>query len=205
MMRIRLIDAALAVATLAGAILAVTSASKLHALQQEHTRLSRTTGDLDIADPGEVHVVALETGEPLHFAWRVYAPAGQMMVSTFGDGGSGTSTGFNSQPHEFIGRIRFSKHRTGQIAVYYNFGNGAGFQTAGSPASYQFLNEHLDELRIEQLGVHGTARVKQGEPVTVLKMHLPESVIAQARPRSSDHNPPDLESDLFELRLELNP
>jgi hypothetical protein len=204
-MRIRIVDAALAIATIAGAIIAVNSASKLHALQQEHTRLSRTTGDLIISDPGQVHVLALDTGEPLHFAWRVYAPAGHMMIAESSDGGSSTSTGFNTRPHEFIGRVRFSKQRNGRISVYHNFGSGAGLRSFGSAETFEFLSQHWNELDIEQLGADATAHVKPGDSVTVLRIRLPENLAAEASKRSTDGSSGRLDPDIYGLRLELNP
>lgn len=204
-MRIRIVDAALAIATIVGAIIAVNSASKLHALQQEHTRLSRTTGDLNISDPGQAHVLALDTGEPLHFAWRVYAPAGHMMIAESSNGGSSTSSAFNSRPHEFIGRVRISKHRTRGIAVYHNFGNGAGFRTFASAETFEFLREHWNELDIEQLGADATAHIQPGESVTVLRIRLPENLAAESSKRSAVGNSGRLNPDVYTLRMELNP
>ncbi len=40
-------------------------------LTERHSQLVRVTGDFPIIDPTRVRVRALDTGEPLHFAWRV--------------------------------------------------------------------------------------------------------------------------------------
>lgn len=203
-LKFRIIDITLLVATIAGAVIAIRSGRTLHALQTDHTRLSRTVGGLAVTDPALLHVQAFETGEPFHFAWRVYIPAGQLVASAAGAGGSSRSTSSYSEPREFLARVRLSQSRTGQIAVYYNFGSGSGYRTIGSVDAFEYLQEHRDELQIKQLGAGGTVRAKRGESIELLHISLPQS------PASEGSNPSDdkslhLDPEIFECRLELSP
>ncbi|MGN6544690.1 MAG: hypothetical protein ACTHK7_06555 [Aureliella sp.] len=206
-MRFRIIDAALLVATIAGAVVAVGTARMLHGLQAEHARLSRMTGELVITDPALLHVQAIETGDPLHFAWRVYAPASQLRVfeSTGGHGRS-TSTNSDSTPREFIARIRFTAGSSAeQTTVYSSFRSGSSLWSFGSAEMLQFLIDHRREIEIEQLGAHETASIKPGQPATLLKITVPENLVDQARQAFRDPNATPLVPNVFECRVEFNP
>lgn len=73
MMR-RLPDLILILALMVGGVVAWKADRERGRLAAEHARLARMTGDLPIIDPARVHLLALETGEPLHQAWRIYLP-----------------------------------------------------------------------------------------------------------------------------------
>src|SRR5688572_20693291 len=100
----RLTDWSLLAVTLIGAFLVVHSLRQRNILHNEQDRLARLTGSLRLSDPSQAHVLALETGEPLHFAWRVYLPP-RCRFSVKHLGSSGVS--FHSDAQHFIARARF--------------------------------------------------------------------------------------------------
>lgn len=203
--RFRIIDAALLVATIAGAVVAVSTARTLHGLQAEHARLGRTAGELVITDPALLHVRAIDTGDPLHFAWRVYAPAGQWRVwAETGGSGRSSSTHSDSQSHEFIARVRLTA-RSEQATVYTSFHGSASSSSFGSAEMLQFLIDHSHEIQIEQLGERTTASIKPGQPATLLKITVPENLVDQARQAFRDPNATPLVPNVFECRVEFNP
>jgi hypothetical protein len=95
----RLLSLTLLVASLVGGLLALSAGREYQRLLAEHRRLERKVGNVPISDASQVHVRALKTGEPLHFAWRVYLPAG---FHARWDSGRGYSTSSSSSASEFI-------------------------------------------------------------------------------------------------------
>ncbi len=75
-MRYRLLDAILLLIALAGGVFVWRTDQQQARIRAKIERMTRTAGDLVVTDPSRIHVVALDTGEPLHFAWRIYLPAG---------------------------------------------------------------------------------------------------------------------------------
>jgi hypothetical protein len=64
----RVVELALIVAVIAGGVLAIRSGREHSQLRAEHQRLARAVGEITSEDPGKVALVALETGDPMHFA-----------------------------------------------------------------------------------------------------------------------------------------
>lgn len=123
-MRRKAIDLILLLAILVGGALAWTSGRERAKLTKEYTRLARTAGD-----PAKVHLVALDTGEPLHFAWRVYYPANYRAVLTNSLGVQSSSS--TSNPTEAILRLRFFENDRGLLEVYVKGAQGRSQGTLG--------------------------------------------------------------------------
>ena len=85
------IDLVLLVVIAAGGVAALQTGRERSRLESTYERLHRKTGDLPIGDPAWVHVRAIETGDPLHFAWRVYFPSNYPKSSSFGSAGQSWS------------------------------------------------------------------------------------------------------------------
>ncbi len=154
--------------------------SKLSKLKNETSRLTKQFGDLEVTDPSMIHIRAISTGEPLHFAWRVYLPAnynGQNMLKT--GGGTSTSSGSSSQPDNFVARVRFYMDENGNACVYETWRNGSGKHSIGSKSFLEFLKAHAQELKIEQAGLDETKIIKPGQTLPVLRIELPSELIEQ--------------------------
>lgn len=203
----RIVNVALLSATIVGAVMAFGSARELHGLQAEYERLRRTAGELTVTDPMQLHLQAIPTKEPLHFAWRVYLPAGQIRIaeSTGKQGSSGISTSWNAQPREVIARVRFTVNPSGQTGIYSNFGNSSGYWTLGSAEIFRALESHQKELEIEQLGSPALVRVKPGEAATLLRVRVPDFLVEEIHKSTADSRFDQLLPNVYESRLDLQP
>jgi hypothetical protein len=163
----------------AGGIMAWRSGAERSRRQREFNRLSRRTGDLPISDPTRVHVRALETHEPLHFAWRIYLPANYPVVLK-GNSGSTTSSA-QSAAMEFIARVRIREDSAGNLQVYTHFANSSSRGDLGDPALVKFLRGRLEKIVVEQLGAADIVAVDSDQAAVLLRLALPEDLQSEAR------------------------
>jgi hypothetical protein len=149
-------------------------------LQREHDRLAAKTGSLAIKDLDKVHIRAIDTGDPLHFAWRAYFPANYQWSYT-SKSGSGMSS--SSSPHETILRIRL-REIDGRLMLYTRFGGGSGLQGFGSGKLQELFKENPDwpqQLRVEQLAADGPLVFAADEAHTLMKLSLSPELLAEAK------------------------
>ena len=107
-MKHKLLDWFLIIVVLIGGVLTWQTGRERSRLTARHGRLAKLAGDLRIADPSKVYVLALDTGEPLHFAWRMYFPPNYKLSLLSRH--SGVSVFGTSRPSEFIGaRCAFAR------------------------------------------------------------------------------------------------
>src|SRR5690349_2510660 len=102
------VDLVLLAVVLVGGVLAWRAGHERARLAAHYGRLVDAAGELPADDPSLVYLKALDTGDPLHFAWRVHLPAStnlEVRCST-GNGWSGGSWS-GSAPTDFIARVRF--------------------------------------------------------------------------------------------------
>ena len=95
----------LTASVLLGGLLAWQSGQERTRLQAEYRRLTAITGELAIDDPAKLSIRAIDTGEPLRFAWRVYVPPNYLQVVKRSTGSSSRSS--SSSPQQLIARVRF--------------------------------------------------------------------------------------------------
>jgi hypothetical protein len=196
----RIPDLILMVALVVGGVLAWQSARERARLKVDYERLVRATGDLPISDPTKAHFRALETGEPLHFAWRVYLPPNYSMIVR-SNGGTGNYSGSGSQ--DLIARVRFRPDDAGNWEVFRIF--------AGSSSRGKFCGKELagllkgrtDKILVEQLGAKEIAMVEPKGSAVVLRLTLPEAMQAEARKTLPEYEQHRFIPDLF--RLEIGP
>ena len=105
----RAFDLILLLVALSGGLLALQNGRQLRQLRAEYERLSTITGDLPISDASKVHVRALETGERLHFAWRVYLPANYRAVVSNASGSSSSWPAIRASSSPECGYARTNK------------------------------------------------------------------------------------------------
>lgn len=197
-MKHRSLDLVLLLMALVGGILAFQTGRQQSCLRVEHERLSRITGDLPISDASKVHVRALETGEKLHFAWRVYLPPNYQLEMRYG---SGTSSSWRSDACQFIARVRFRENEQGLLQVYTSFSGGSGCMSLGDRSLAELLCDHWDNIQVEQLGANDLVAIERDLSAVFLRLTLPDELRVESREKL----PPGIREryvpTLFELQL----
>jgi hypothetical protein len=197
MMR-KVFDCLLVVIVLVGAIMAWQTGRERLRLTKWHARLARITGDLPIVDATKVHALALNTGDPLHFAWRVYLPPNYSyrlrsvaMVSSPG----------SAKPAEFIARVRLRPGQDGDLDVYTHFGNASSRSSLGNNPLAELLHNRWDKIKVEQLGAPELAVINADQSAVLLKLTLPDDLQSEARKKLSSSQQKQFVPVLFELSL----
>ncbi len=179
----RIIDLTLILAILLSAYRSWQSSQERNRLINSYNHLYKITGAFPIQDPTQLHIVALETTDPLSFAWRFYVPPNDNPeVRT--DSGSGYSAfGLNpgSEASEFIARVRLRHTPNGGTQVYTNFGSTSGFTTLGTPAGNLLTPDRWNDVKVEQLGIPQMAILRPNQSTVLLRLTLPDDLAAEAR------------------------
>lgn len=177
-MKHTIFDLLLILAIAVGGALAWQTGRERVRLAETHRRLAQVTGDLPIDDPSKVYVMALETGEPLHFAWRVYYPGNYRSILTHNAGSRSTTT--TSKPAEFIARVRVREDGRGRLESYTHFSGGSSNMTLGDGGLADLLRGRWGEVRVEQLGAGGVAAIDPDGSAVLLRLTLPDSIRDEA-------------------------
>ncbi|MEA1952142.1 MAG: hypothetical protein U9N87_12210, partial [Planctomycetota bacterium] len=157
-MPLKILNALLLIAAIFGGVCTFQKSRQHRDLLTEINGLESKVGELAIVDPSKVHVRAIDTGEDLHFAWRIYLPAGFRATWQHRNGGNSMTT--RSDPCEFIARLRvyegdqdgLASHRNGRLHVYYKGSGGSSRATLGDRKLADMLRGRLSEIKVEQLG-----------------------------------------------------
>ena len=165
----RAIDLLLLVAAIVGGVLAWRSDGERRRLRKEHDRLCQLTGKLEIKDPSKVHVKAIDTGEPLHFAWHCYFPPNTKMQWSTGSGGGSS---WSSAAVQCIARVRFHKDKSGEMRVFQKYPGGSTFGSLHVGSAL----ERPEELEIEQLGTDKLVTFSPNESIIFLKLTATEDL-----------------------------
>ena len=173
----KVVDVVMFAVVLVGGVFAWRSGTERKRLEGEVARLVRVAGDLTIVDPSKIHVQAIETGKPLHFAWRVYIPPNAQVWIRDNIGGLSSVSG---GPKEFIARVILrNPPEGGMLQGFREFDLSNSRLSMGSPELADFLRGHEPELRVEQLGVGKVAVIAKNEPAVLLRLAWPESMKAK--------------------------
>jgi hypothetical protein len=177
------LDLALLIVFVAGSGLAWQAGRERARLKAHFDRLVAAAGELPADDPTMVYLKALDTGDPLHFAWRVHVPANTNLEvrSKTGSGWSGGSWS-SSAPEDFIARVRFREDEQGGVAVYTKLANSSSRSNLGSHELARMLREHARELKVAQVGRSDVAVLdpKATKPTVLLRVSLPDSLREKA-------------------------
>jgi hypothetical protein len=193
------LDLFLLLVALLGGILACQTGRQRGGLRAEHERLARITGDLPVADASKVHVRALETGERLHFAWRVYLPSNYQQTLWASSGNE--SSLWRRDSYESIARVRFRETEQGVLQVYSKFSGVSGCAQLGDRSLAELLHNHWDKIHVEQLGAQGVVAIEQAQSVPFLRLSLPEELQRAAREKLAPAIQERFVPILFELHL----
>jgi hypothetical protein len=200
----RAFELVLIVALAVGALFAWRTGQERSRLQAEYGRIVRAVGDIGVGDPSRVHLVAIDTGEPLHFAWRVHVPAGVGLDARGRSGGGSTSWGgpssWSLHAQELFARVRL-REDGGQIQVYSLFAGGSSLATAADPELTAFLRGKAGRLRVEQVGRDGVVALEPKQPAVLLRLTLPDDLMDEARRALPPEVAGRLAPTLYELEL----
>jgi hypothetical protein len=175
----RLFDLLLLILLLVGGYQAWSTGRERSRLQDEFHRLVMATGDFTVGDPTKIHILAIPTGEPLHFAWRIYLPPNHTFVKFRNRMWAGTDQG--TKPVEFIGRVRFIEDH-GIIKAYDFFKSGSKHvDEIGGMKLADFLRGRWDQLQVEQAGAQGLVAFDPKTPALILRVAMPPAMLAEAR------------------------
>jgi hypothetical protein len=164
---------------LLGGLLAWQSGQERTRLQAEYRRLSTITGELAIDDPAKLSIRAIDTGEPLHFAWRVYIPPSYRQIVKRSTGGSSSSS--SSSPRHFIARVRFQLDEQGYLRAYSRFAGGGWGETLGDRRLGELLQGGWNKIEARQLGAGDVASLAAGDSAVLLCLTLPREMQEAAR------------------------
>ena len=182
----RFVNLLLLLAIVAGAVNLVRLQQQYTALDAEHRQLADRYGALDVKDPAKYLVTRIETGDPTHFLWRCYCPAG-LRIEERCSLGTGMKTSGSTQfadAGEYLYRCRIELGEE-SLKVHVMDRGGGGLFGSG-PASYvAFLKDHWDELDIESLAAEGTVEISTDEVLPFLTIRIPEHLRAVLVSRTS--------------------
>jgi hypothetical protein len=196
----RVIEIALVITILVGAVFLWQSSATRSELDREHERLAAKVGRLPIKDPTKIHLMAMETGDPQHFAWRAYFPPNyQYSYSCNSGGGSGAI----DSAWEGIVRVRV-REVNGRLQLYDHLLQGSGLRSFGSGQVSKLLKEHpgqLKKLRAEQLGKDGLVIVDPNEVTTLIKLSLSDELLAEAKEQLNEEDYREASAPLEWIRI----
>ncbi|OJW14668.1 MAG: hypothetical protein BGO49_16895 [Planctomycetales bacterium 71-10] len=197
----RLLNLVMLAAILVGGVLAWRSGAERIRLEGRYRRMAHAAGDLSVVNPTKVYFLGLDTDEPLHFAWRMHAPANYPMIfSHAGGGGSGSSTSSSGAPSDAIVRVRCRRDEAGRLQVFSKaFGGSSLF--AVEDAMAKFLAGREDELIVERLAADGPVEMDASASAVLLRVAMPASMIAEARVALPGHVVDRHVPDVFKITV----
>jgi hypothetical protein len=198
-MKSRLLDLLLLIALVVGGFLAWQTGRERSRLSHRYDMLVRKAGNSPVSDPSKVCIRAIDTGEPLHFAWHIYFPPNYTQTLQTSAGGGMTSWGASSS--EFIGRVRFREDEQGDLRVYTHFGGGSGMMSFGNAGLAKLIRGRGRKIRVEQVGAEGPVTLDPSQSAVMLRLSLPEDMQAEARELLAPHDQKRFIPVLFELDL----
>lgn len=176
----RLINLTLLLLAAVGFLFTFRARSELRTVRGEHDRLAAQFGTLDVEDPEKYYVVRIDTGDPMHFAWRIYRPD-KLRMETRATSMSGSSRARSSSgpAGEEIVRVRFRIDEWGMRVFSKRQGSSSTFGL-GDPRTDGFLKKHWEELDIEVMGDGEAVEATTDQVLKLLSIRVPDSLAAQA-------------------------
>lgn len=198
----RIIELPLLLAVVMGGVLAWQSGRERARLEGTHDRLSREVGNLPIGDPTKVLIRAVETGEPLHFAWQVHLPPNYALAVM--NSGSGFSGSPSAKSRDFVARVRFREDDEGRLQVGVNFGGNSSRVSLGDRSLADLLRGRWDEILVDRPGVADTAVIEPDRSAVLVRLTLPEGFGEKAGKKPSPHSGVGDDHSFFNLMLNPN-
>ncbi len=166
-MLLRSINLALLLAAVVGGWLAIRGGMEYQRLREAHRQLAAEVGLLPVADPDQVHLVALKRDDPLDFAWQMYVPArfDKRWEMRHEGGSTGHHGSGDQQPYFDLVRVRFRKNENGQWEIWHKQRNGSGLSGIGSRGDWL---EHPEDVVIDQAAADGIVQLDREHVLTLL-------------------------------------
>lgn len=199
----RIVSLLLLTIALIGGYYAWQSGTERAGLLSQIARIEKRIGSFPIVDPTLVHVQAIETQQPLEFAWRIYLPANFKMtrVQTFNQSGSSSwGSSSSSVASEFIARVVLREHN-GSLECFTSFNHSSGVSSTQSPIHTVAIREHWNNLNIDQLGKPTLAIFQPDEETTLLRIALPSELFESLKSKLKDSMNPYMTEDLLQIRF----
>lgn len=171
----RLFKVLLGIAAICGGVRTFQEAATQWKLAGEYRRLAATWGDLELSDPFRVHVLALDTGDPLHFAWRMYLPPDCTGAWDWSSCGRQTSrsrwqnVSSSSIPYDGICRVRFRKDARLGWQVLTVSGTTSSLLPI-EPSLARQLDRGIQTLRVTRAGAARSESFGPEELVTLIQI-----------------------------------
>ncbi|MFO0821143.1 MAG: hypothetical protein U1A77_24575 [Pirellulales bacterium] len=185
-----IIDVALVCLLIVGAFMAWRSGVERRQLEAHLAHLQTCVEEIDLVDPTKVHIRAIDTKQPFHFAWRVYLPPAfdAKIRSRFTlSGGSSWSSSTSTNAAHFIARVRIRKNDFGEWEIYEAFHQGSSRSSLGSPKIQELFDKYGEAIPFEQLGANQTEVFAPHESRELLKILLPMAVREELKPTYPKH------------------
>jgi len=188
--------------TLIGGYFAWQSGQERAALLSQIARIEKRIGSFPIVDPTLVHVRAIDTQQPLEFAWRIYLPAHFKMTNaqTFDPSGTNYYHYSGSEPSEFIARVILREHN-GSMECYTSFNFSSGVSSTQNPLHLIAIREQWEHLHIEQLGKPELAKFQPNEEMPLLRISLPSELFESLKLKHKDSKSQSMTEDLLQIRF----
>jgi hypothetical protein len=199
----RVFDWFLIAVVLSGGVLAWQTGRERSRLTARHSRLAKSTGELPIADASKIYALALDTGEPLHFAWHLYFPPNctQTLNGRFG----GQFNLSDCPAGDSIARVRLRHDEEGLMQLYVHIGVGSMGTSFENEKLAALLRDRWDTVKIEQLGAPKLAVMKPDHPVPLLRVSLPDLLHADAKTKLSPESLNQFDPVLLEINVSPPP
>jgi hypothetical protein len=197
------IDGLLLLAILTGGAIAWRSSVEGDGLRRELNELLPRAGELPITDSTRAHVRAMDTRDPMQFAWRVYVPPNYTVnlrvgrPSSFGESSSSTS----ASGREFIARVRFREVENGELKLYTQFDGSGTLMTLCDANAARFLRGRWNKLSVKQLGAAEVATVAADKQAVLLRITLPADLVSEAQSTLPGDTQKQLNPVVFEWLL----
>ncbi|MCO6455247.1 MAG: hypothetical protein J5I93_08095 [Pirellulaceae bacterium] len=175
----RLLNLFLLSLALTGTWLAWEQASQQGALRERYQQLAEKVGMVEVEQPDKLHVRAVPTGEPLHWAWHIYVPDNYHMQlrSEIGTGTSSSHGYFQNEGYRDLARVRLRK-LDGVWQIWEKLHGGSSY-SYGLGEEIERQLDQFEKLRVEQLG-EDKLQVSDGQEVlTLLRISAPSDTPGQ--------------------------
>ncbi len=149
----------------------------------ERDRLAKIAGDLVVVDRAKTHWLALDTGEPMHFAWHVYTPANCRLIFR---SDIDQEASFTFPQGEMIVRLRLHDDLQGNKLVFINFTGHSSYTYSLDATVSGLMRDYEKTLKIEQGGALATGVVDPARPFVLLRITLPQEAVSEAEKKLDD-------------------
>ncbi len=175
----RIIEVVLLILLAIGGYQAWSTGQERTRLQAEFDRLVQATGDLPIGDPSKLHIRAIPTGEPLHFAWRIHVPANYPLVYQDSAGMGGGSPRAMTSAYDMIARVRI--HEVDGVLQAFKNLTGAGSSNLGESTLASLIRGRESKILVEQFASQRLETIDLGGTAELIRLTLPPDLQAEGQ------------------------